>query len=203
LLEALDHSVRSHHGQFHCHQIHKEGNKKVVNFRHVALPPDSAQRIPSVNGLPDFYSTFGQLTLYVDEVSGDAAYHLASPNQWAKLDGDFRPWLDGVEQEGADLIPSWVSQCIVIGEVPRSGNYLLVPIEGPEVGHVYEFEHDGFEFLKLADSLPDFVMKTLDLDPARLTAIASHLRFITGDHREQWWITELRDNRGNVVRTEA
>ena len=93
--------------------------------------------------------------------------------------------------------------CMVVGEVPHSGNYLLMPTTGPDAGKAYEFEHDGFEFIALGQSLPDLVARTLDLDTRRLSAMASHIRFIKPDENRQWWIEELRDNRGNVVRTQA
>lgn len=142
--------------------------------------------------------------MYLDEQSGDAAYFVASPSQWSELDSYFRPWLDGLdEDEAADYLPTWIEDCIVVGEIPQSGNYLLVPTSGPDAGKVFEFEHDGFEFLELGASLPDFVERTLDVDSRRLTAMASHLRFVTPNEGRGWWINELRDNRGNVVRTET
>ena len=107
------------------------------------------------------------------------------------------------EDEEEDYRPDWIKNCLVVGEIPRSGNYLLVPAAGPYTGRVFEFEHDGFEFVELGQSLPDFVKRNLDLDTSRLTAIASHMRFVTPDENRQWWINELKDNRGNAVRTEA
>jgi hypothetical protein len=204
MLEALRSAVAAHTGIFSCEEIHKEENTKDVHFRHVGSPPNPALAVPDVQGLKEFYSTYESLTMYLEEDSGDAAYFIASPSQWSELEGYFRPWLDSVgEDEAADYLPAWINECIVIGEIPQSGNYLLVPISGPDEGKVFEFEHDGFEFLELATSLPDFAMRTLDLDARRLTAMASHLRFITPEERRQWWIKELRDNRGNVVCTEA
>ena len=32
---------------------------------------------------------------------------------------------------------------------------------------------------------------------------ASHLRFILPNEKRQWWIQELQDNRGNIIRTEV
>lgn len=204
MLEVLHSAVDSHTGHFVCEEIHQERNTKIVQFRHIGSPPDSTLAIPDVPGFKEFYGTYEHLTMYVDEQSGDAAYFFASPSQWSELDGDFRPWLEGLdENEVAECLPSWISDCIVVGEIPQSGNYLLVPTSGPDVGKVFEFEHDGFEFLELGSNLPDFVVRTLDLDSRRLTAIASHLRFITADDDRQWWIKELRDNRGNVIRTDA
>ena len=203
-LEQLRSEVEAHSGQFRCSEIHREKNAKTVRFRHVGTPPGDNSSLPDVMGLRDFYSTYGQLTLYLDEQSGDAAYFLANPSQWQELDSEFRPWLECVDPDEADdCLPDWIGGCIVVGEIPRSGNYLLVPTAGPEAGKVIEFEHDGFEFIELGTSLPDFVARSLDLDTDRLTAIASHVRFIEAGDQRQWWIEEMTDNRGNVIRTEA
>lgn len=204
MLEALHSALDSHTGHFVCEEIHREQNTKVVQFRHIGSPPISSISVPEIPGIKEFYGIYDHLTMYVDEQSGEAAYFLASPSQWSKLDGYFRPWLEGLdEDEIAECLPTWIDECIVVGEIPQSGNYLLVPTTGSDAGKVFEFEHDGFEFLELGSSLPNFVEHTLDLDSRRLTAIASHLRFITADDDRQWWIKELRDNRGNVIRTEA
>lgn len=185
-------------------EINREKNTKVVQFRHIGSPPNTTLTVPDVQGLRQFYGTYEQLTMYIDERTGEAAYYLASPSQWSELEGDFKPWLDGLEDdEVAEFLPTWIDDCIVVGEIPQSGNYLLIPTSGPDAGKVFEFEHDGFEFIELGKSLPDFVAHALDLDSRRLTAMASHLRFIAPGEDSQWWIQELKDNRGNVVRTEA
>jgi hypothetical protein len=204
MLDDLHSAVRSHTGHFLCEEIRQEGNTKAVPFRHLGAPPDTTLVVPDLPGLKEFYGTFAHLTLYVDEQSQDAAFFIASPSQWGELEGEFTPWLDGLsDDEAAECLPGWIDDCIVVGEIPRSGNYLLVPASGPDAGKVFEFEHDGFEFLELGDSLPDFVVRTLDLDTRRLTAMASHLRFILAEESRSWWIKELRDNRGNIVRTET
>lgn len=203
MLESLHNAVSAHQGEFSCVQIRQEKNTRIVPFRHAVSPPILTADLPPVPGLQAFYATFGSLTLYLDDQSGEAAYHIAAPSAWPALDEDFRPWLDGLtDEEAAECLPDWIDGCMVVGEVPYSGNYLLVPATGPEAGRVFEFEHDGFEFHELGETLPDFVNRALDLDARRLIAIASHLRFVVGDPGCQWWIRELRDNRGNVVRTE-
>jgi hypothetical protein len=92
---------------------------------------------------------------------------------------------------------------MVIGETPHSGNYILVPTDGPHRGHVFEFDHDGFEFAHVASDVVEYVQRLLRPDASKLTDFASHMRFATGDGMKQWWILELKDNRGNVVSTEA
>jgi hypothetical protein len=204
VLESLRAAVQSHTGQFTCSEIHNEKNTKTVHFRHVGEPPEPSLTVPDVRGVRDFYSTYSQLTMYLHQESGEAAYLIARPSQWQELDGEFRPWLDGIdEDEIDDYLPSWIEGCIVVGEIPRSGNHLLLPAAGPEEGKVFEFDHDGFEFIERGLSLEDFIVRTLDLDASRLTAIASHVRFITTSDPRQWWIEKMQDSRGNVIRTEA
>lgn len=201
MLEELAKSVSSHTGQFHCVQIGNETNKKVATFRHCYTAPSDTS-VPPVPGLQEFYSTFGSLILYQEPETQEAAFHIASPSEWSEFDEYFRPWLNDLD-EVSDLVPPWIDDCATVGEIPGSGNYLLIPLSGPESGKVFEFEHDGFEFIARADSLPDFVGRQLDLDTAQLTAMASHLRFVGDPPNAQWWIEELTDNRGNKVRTEA
>lgn len=202
-------SVSSHAGQFTC--VGRGKNKdtsKIVTFRHVGNPPNPEAEtiVPDVPSLRSFYSVFEQLLLYFDELSGEAAYLIASPFLWSQLDTNFRLSIDHLsEAELASSAPSWVSDrnYITIGEVSQSGNYLLVPLTGADAGKVFEFEHDGFEFLERAANLSEFVIKSLDIDSRQLTSIASHLTFSSDNYRTQWWIVELRDNRGNAVRTQA
>ena len=116
VLEQLRSEVEAHSGQFRCSEIHQEKNSKTFQFRHVGTPPGDSSVVPDVQGLSDFYSTFGELTLYLEEHSGDAAYFLASPSQWQELESNFRPWLEGIDPAEADeYLPDWISGCIVIG----------------------------------------------------------------------------------------
>ena len=204
MLDALRAAVDSHTGQFICEEINCKQNTKIVQFRHIGSPSNSALAVPNIPSFKEFYGTYENLTMYIDQKSGDAAYFIASPSQWHELNDEFRPWLEMVdEDEVEECLPSWIKDYIVVGMIPQSGNYLLVPASGSDIGKVFEFEHDGFEFLEIGSNLVDFVTRTLDLDPRRLRAMASHLRFVTADDSRQWWIKELRDNRGNIIQTEA
>ena len=202
--EQLRAAVLDHSGHFECVEIHAEENTKSVPFRHIALAPVPDINLPNVPGLAAFYSTFNTLRLYFDEESGESAFFIGSPNQWDEFRDQFESWLDGIDDDEMDeCVPTWVKDCLVVGEVPRSGNYLLVATSGTEAGSVFEFEHDGFEFIELADSLPNFVQKMLNPKSRDLTGMASHMRFIVGDWSCQWWIKEMRDNKGRTVKTKA
>jgi len=203
-LAELEELVNKHTGEFFCTQIHNENTTKFVPFKHIYDPPIAFSDILDIGRLNEFYETFGNLLMYFDETSGDAALYIASPNQWESLHSYFSDWLEGLEEdERKELLPEWIDDCFVIGEIPHSGNYILMPKNGEKIGYVYEFEHDGFEFIELAENIEEYIKKMLNLDSSSLTNIASHMRFIEDSPEIQWWIKEMRDNQGNVIRTEA
>jgi hypothetical protein len=199
LLE-LEAAVLQHSGEFLCEQIHKASN----TFKHLVGPASEEPDLPSVGRLQDFYDTFGSIVFYHDEDSGDAARHIAPPSEWVDLDERFSRWLDGLDNEElSELVPDWIDTRLVVGETPESGNCILMVREGPLAGQVFEFDHDGFEFSHRANNLIEYVEKILKPDSATLTDFASHMRFMdNATPMVQWWIKELRDNRGNVVATE-
>lgn len=202
-LVTLQESIDDHFGDFVCSQIHNEASKKTVQFKHIHKPPEPYTRNIPVEKLKDFYDTFSNLLMYYDEESGDAGVHIASPSQWDSLEIEFRDWLDIVDEDERDeVFPDWIDACLVIGEVPHSGNYYLMPITGENKGYVFEFEHDGFEFIELANDIEQFILKMLNPDSEQLTNMASHMRFIEKNSEKQWWIEELKDNNGNVITTE-
>ena len=203
-LVELEKLVNKHSGEFFCTQIHNESATKLVPFKHIYDPPRALNEVLDIEKLNEFYETFGNLLMYFDEKSGDAALYIASPDQWVSLHSYFGDWLEGLEEDERDeLLPEWIDNCLVIGEIPHSGNYILMPKSGEKTGYVYEFEHDGFEFIELAKDIEEYIKTMLNLNSSGLTNIASHMRFIVDSPEVQWWIKELRDNTGNVVNTEA
>lgn len=203
-LQELKKKIEAHNGIFLCRQIHKEENRKEVVFRHEFESPRNSKEIPNIGKLVDFYETFGDLTLYYDQISGDAAIYIANPIQWDELKVLFSDWLDIVDEDEEDLFPEWIENYIVIGEVPASGNYFLMPTQGDKAGYIFEFEHDGFEFIETAKDIEEFIFNLLFPDGQSLVNMASHMRFVeSGDYETQWWIVEMKDSFGNVVSTEC
>ncbi len=202
MFKELEMSIRQHTGEILCSQINSKHNTKVVIFTHLVTDPVELDGIPEVGDLREFYSTFGSVLFYYDSRSGDAGKHLAPIVSWSELHECFIEWVEDLdEEEREDMLPNWVETALVIGETPRSGNYILVPTQGDEAGHVFEFDHDGFEFSHEANSLVEYAERLLKPDSSTLTDIASHMRFIEGDPMVQWWIQELKDNRNHVVQT--
>ena len=203
-LSKLKQAVSNHSGVFHCVPRGNEDGTKLVNFKHHYETPESVTDIPDIGMMKEFYSAFGNLSLYHHEESGDAAFFIATPKHWEELREYFWGWIENLDDdEREEIVPNWVEDCISIGEIPSSGNYLLVPTSGEKAGYVFEFEHDGFEFIEHGSNLCDFVSKMLSPSSSTLTGMASHMTFFEENSDIQWWIDEMRDNKGNVIRTEA
>lgn len=202
-LDELRKAVEGHAGIFHCRGRGDPSRVKDVAFHHeFGEPPATGVDLP-LRSLADFYGTFAWLRLYRDPDSDDSAFYIGTPEEWAEFDEALRCWFEDLTPgERSGLLPPWIDDCLVIGEIPRSGNYLLVPLSGPRKGHVVEFDHDGFSFNDLGDDVEQFVWRALSPDSASLGAMAAFLTFPgPGDPWRQWQVEVMEDNRGNCVRT--
>lgn len=55
------------------------------------------------------------------------------------------------------LLPEWLGDAVVLGEIPSSGNCFLYVYKGEQQGKVFEFEHDGFEFIEAGKDIATFL----------------------------------------------
>lgn len=132
-------------------------------------------------------SAFGSVRLYCDTLSGGSAFYLAHPSEWKSLENDFRMWLDDIDDdERAELLPDWLDNAVVIGEIPSSGNYFLFPVTGKHLGKVFEFEHDGFEFIEVSADLYSFIDYLCIVTDRLIANIRSHTRYSDGEADTQW-----------------
>lgn len=198
----LEKELKTRGGEFVCEAIGDESEHKVVQFSHLVEVPAASVSVPDVGDLMAFYATFASLTLFFCSESNESAFYIAKPEQWPALADEFADWVDDLdEDEHSELLPPWFGCHLVIGDIPASGNYLLVVTEGEHSGAIYEFEHDGFAFIKRGNTLFDFIQRAIDPDEAAFSAMASHMRFTSINEHRQWWARELRHNSGKVVRS--
>ena len=174
--------------------------RHTAPITHETTPPlDQAQidqlkaQFPEVPDLVELYSKHGSIRLYCSTVFYEplgrfpSAFYIAHPDEWPELKECFGDWLSGLdEEEPEELVPLWIEDCIVIGEIPNSGNYFLVPLQGTDTGNVYEFEHDGFEFIKKADTVAEFIAKLCTVNDELINEIIGHTRYFDGKTNTQW-----------------
>jgi hypothetical protein len=139
-MTELADALKSHAGTFECQAIGDPTRSKQVAFRHLVTAPASNQEgLPSLGGLAAFFAVFGSVDLYYVEASGESAKRIASPADWPGFAGRFRDWLQQLAGPGRnDSLSDWVDDCLVIGEEPHSGNFLVVPCAGNAAGAVHE-----------------------------------------------------------------
>ena len=201
MIKELIEKINNHSGEFLCEAIGAEENKKIVNFSHTIEPPEKANDIPHVGDIAEFYSLIGSLTLYYCPESDEAAYYLGHPTEWESFEEEFSDWLDMLdEDEEEEVLPPWFRSHKVIGEIPASGNFILLVTGGDESGVIYSFDHDGFEFKKLGSTIEEFILLALDPTPDYFSEIVTYMRFTLESDEHQWWARELRHNSGKIVR---
>ena len=172
----------------------------VAYIKHVVQPPAPAsvlavllKRLRAVPQLAAFYERYGSVRLYCDTVGSDSAFYIADPDDWASLKIGFRTWLELLSpDEEEELLPDWVDNYIVIGEVPYSGNYFLVPLSGEVTGHVFEFEHDGFEFIDRGKNFDAFLDYVSTVNASLIEDILCHTRYSDGETETQWLAQEYQ-----------
>jgi hypothetical protein len=152
-----------------------------------------AAQVGNLPELIEFYRRYGfarlfRDTKYTDLIGYASAFYIAPPDAWPDLRISFTDWLDGLEEE--EWLPSWLDNYVVIGEIPKSGNSFLLPLAGPEHGKVYEFEHDGMEFIKRGKNLADFLNSISTVTDDLLAKIRGHTRYSDGKTDTQWMCIE-------------
>jgi hypothetical protein len=175
----------------------KSGPRFTAHIEHEVAPPLDEAGIASlrkqVGDLPEviaFYQRYGGLRLYCDKIKNTHAYHaaaycIAPPADWFEYANDFLPWIDMLDEEDAeDVLPDWISDYVVIGEIPNSANYILMPLAGPERGTIVEFYHDGCEFVKRSAGLEDYIAMIGNPTPTLLHRIDA--RYADGKTDKQW-----------------
>lgn len=205
--KRLDKLLENDSSVFHCKEISDPSNVKSIPIHHQAgsgLNTEEIKQLSSelghIRGLCDFYQRYSDVNLFQDPVSGDTAYYIASPERWSRLKQEFAPWIEGVDpNDDEDLLPTWIDSYCVVGERPGTGNYYLLPTEGESSGCVFEFEHDGFDFIQLSEDFPSFVDYLVTVDEDQLENIASAARFMDPDSpMTQWIISAYSDGKKTV-----
>jgi hypothetical protein len=154
-----------------------------------------AKQTGDIPQLLEFYRHWGSARLYRDTIPKwfesqmyyAAAFYIAPPQEWAYQRMAFQDWLANLSaDEERELLPDWINAYVVIGEIPNSGNSLLVPLEGVDKGKVFEFEHDGFEFIERGKDFAEFVDWLCTVDEELLGDISCHTCYTDGTTEAQW-----------------
>src|SRR5439155_5386433 len=90
------------------------------------------------------YQHHDGFVLYRDTKSEAAGIELLSVEQWEQATEDMRDWFDHLADE-PENDPDHIVTGISIAAVPHSGNYFVMPIEGPSAGKIFYADHAAFD----------------------------------------------------------
>ena len=180
--------------RFICTAEGSEGEATYTAWiEHHATDPgaaDVALLSEAPESLRSFFSEFGSLRLYCDAHSSSSAFYLARPSEWAQLQQEFLNWIRMLSADGQSMVPDWVEDCVVFGEIPETGNYLIMPRQGPEAGKVYLFDCQAFDFVEEAPDLSAYLLAITTPDEALYEKIRQHTRYSDGETATQWLVRE-------------
>ena len=172
------------------------GDDSKANFlarvRHETNPPASPEALAEVAGLPeqvseslkDFYKRRNGFTLYRDTLSEAAGIRLFRIEEWGEAAALM---LEAYEHLGEDEDPDHVVDGLVMGEVPQSGNYFVMPTRGAQIGEVFYVNHDGWYEAPFAQDFNGFLLRVIE-EPARLLSeeLGCYTRYSDGKTETQW-----------------
>ena len=83
--------------------------------------------------------------------------------------------------------PDHIVTGISIATVPHSGNYFVMPLEGPSAGKIFYADHDGWYESAFADDFGGFLAR-VTREPVKLLAedVGCYTRYSDGKSDAQW-----------------
>jgi hypothetical protein len=135
------------------------------------------------------YAEHNGFVLYQDCLSDAAGVESLSIRAWPAAAEKLRNWLsDFVGDNDKDHILGGVP----FARVPHSGNYFVIPVDGPSAGKIFYADHDGWYDSAFAADFNDFVQR-ITTEPATLISeeLGSCTRYSDGSSNTQWIPREL------------
>ena len=130
----------------------------------------------------------GVLYLQRDEAAGIAVLPVAD---WKEATEDMRRMCEFLSEDPA-ADPDHILSGIAFGAVPGSGNYFVMPIEGPTAGKIFYADHDGWYESAFSDDFNGFLAE-VTRNPAQLLSekLGCYTRYSDGMTDTQWIPTEF------------
>lgn len=128
-----------------------------------------------------FYEQHDGCSLYCDSLSDVVGIELLSVEVWDEAIEDLRSWYRHLLEE-PENDPDHIVTGIPFAMVPGSGNYFVMPVEGPNAGKVFYANHDGWYESAFANSFNEFLMRLTE-DPVHLLneELGGYTRYSDGE----------------------
>jgi hypothetical protein len=163
--QILEEFIKSSAPGFRCYAAGNElGPQFIAKVCHILRSPASPESIAKIYELlgshadkvAEFYQRQNGFILYRDTLSDAAGIELLPIEQWEKATENMRDWFDYL-MDNPENDPDHVMTGISIATVPFSGNYFVMPVEGPSSGKIFYADHDGWYESAFADDFDGFL----------------------------------------------
>ena len=172
----------------------KSGARFLAKVRHILNAPASSTSVADVRHMLDrhanpvaaFYQRHDGFVLYRDTISEAAGIELLPVARWEEATADMRNWFEHLADE-PESDPDHIVTGIAIATVPHSGNYFVMPVEGPTAGKIFYADHDGWYESAFANDFDGFLAH-VTREPAKLLAeeLGCYTRYSDGKTSAQW-----------------
>ena len=151
---------------FRCYAAgDKLGATFLAKVRHILNRPASAKAIAQIHRIlgryadqvATFYERHNGFVLYRDMLSEAAGIELLPVAKWKRATGDMLSTFDYLADDPAND-PDHILTGIAIAESPHSGNYFVMPVEGPAAGKIFYADHDGWYESAFASDFHKFLV---------------------------------------------
>lgn len=194
-IDKLNDLLAGNDSKLKCVSVVDDAISLVINIFHETTAPLIQEEINVIKErfvdqkqLVCFLSKYSSLRLYCSRDTDSSAFYIAHPSEWDVLAGEVNEWISDLAEDevlGRDC-EEWLETALVIGEIPESGNYFLLPTSGKYSGRICLFDHDGFEFTELAENLELFVEYLCTPNHELLQEISISTRYKDGSTDVQW-----------------
>jgi hypothetical protein len=164
----------------------------VVRLCHVLNAPASAKDLALLRSILGaraaqfevIYAAHDGFVLYKDSLSDAAGIEALPIAQWNEAGENMRQWFEQLDDESD---PDHIRTGVAFATAPQSGNYFVMPVEGPNAGKVFYADHDGWYESHFAKDFGEFIIRVTS-NPAHLLSeeLGCYARYSDGKTSIQW-----------------
>jgi len=135
----------------------------------------------------EFFKKYNGAVFFQDNLSDTSALKIHPISEWNTITEEAKEWyemLDEEELEEAGI--DWLESCVAFAEVPHSGNYFVVALDGVSKGKIIYSDHDGLESEVYANSIVEFLSRFLSNPVEEMEHLGCFTRYDDGESELQW-----------------
>ncbi len=135
----------------------------------------------------ELYCEFNGAEFHRDTNSDAAGLWVHPIEDWDEVTSMMKDWYEIIDEDELEEIGvDWLETGIAFAEVPHSGNYFVLALEGSNAGKILYSDHDGLESEPYADTLFQFLKKYLEAPEKEMYRLGCHTRYSDGKTDIQW-----------------